>query len=516
MWEKLKDISAMAILPGIVLYFLGFICVEAYLARFGINSFDFVNTKFIVAGIFPAICLGISLLSALYVTSRILSDHLFSLPKWRERYLFYVSTLPAMLLVAIALQQILKAGEFVASSVSASGPTTHRPLILPLPEPLGTILMDGIFFFLFFLFLALIGLIIGLIIVAARKVSGRSARVPPVPAPQPASPSTNPRNSVAQMTGPATNVYLARAVIIGDLFFGCMLMSLLVWSWQQLRDEAFNFQSFREPQDVTLGIMFAWLTITITVFSVEVLLAQRIPGTPFAPGFATDFIKRIQDPQVLYGTFTGFILPLVAAVFLFGAPIYPRIPFSMGGGEPRQVVLKMKSPDAGFDCKTFFLIGESNQFFFVVEPKTDKTPGRALQVSKDQVGYVQTRVGVEGDVPFGDQPPPPGPVECYRIRTYYSGQSNVKFTVFMNDIQVGDYSSGGVTFDITRFIKPGPNKVRIAWTVDPKMAYLGDLAELIIEVKQGTEWSPLIARGVTALDTKAGEITSTIQGLVEK
>jgi len=76
----------------------------------------------------------------------------------------------------------------------------------------------------------------------------------------------------------------------------------------------------------------------------------------------------------------------------------------------------------------------------------------------------------------------------------------------VNDVQVGAYSSGNATADITGFIKPGANKVRIAWTTDPNM---GSYAELIIEVKQGERWSPLITRNVMQT-TKAGETTSTI------
>jgi hypothetical protein len=76
----------------------------------------------------------------------------------------------------------------------------------------------------------------------------------------------------------------------------------------------------------------------------------------------------------------------------------------------------------------------------------------------------------------------------------------------MNDVPVGAYSSGGATADITRFIKPGQNKVRIAWTADPTMTFH---AKLIIEVKQGEAWSPLITREVTKT-TKAGESNPTI------
>jgi hypothetical protein len=108
--------------------------------------------------------------------------------------------------------------------------------------------------------------------------------------------------------------------------------------------------------------------------------------------------------------------------------------------------------------------------------------------------------------PIVSPPASAGPVESYRIRTLYLIGTNVEFSVFVNDVQVGAYSSGNATADITGFIKPGANKVRIAWTTDPNM---GSYAELIIEVKQDERWSPFITRNVMQT-TKAGETTSTI------
>jgi TIR domain len=103
--------------------------------------------------------------------------------------------------------------------------------------------------------------------------------------------------------------------------------------------------------------------------------------------------------------------------------------------------------------------------------------------------------------------PSAGPVQSYRMRTWYGPMTNVEFSVFVNDVQVGVYSADGVTVDLTRFIKPGANKVRIAWTPDP--TNLGSHAVLFIEVKQGERWSPLITREVYSF-TQAGETVTPI------
>jgi TIR domain len=99
----------------------------------------------------------------------------------------------------------------------------------------------------------------------------------------------------------------------------------------------------------------------------------------------------------------------------------------------------------------------------------------------------------------------------YRIRTDYFAwlnPPNVEFSVFINDMQVGAYNSGGVIADITRFIKPGVNEVHIAWTADPNMDERYH-ATLLVEEKRGKEWSTVITREVNR-GTKAGETTSHI------
>jgi hypothetical protein len=137
----------------------------------------------------------------------------------------------------------------------------------------------------------------------------------------------------------------------------------------------------------------------------------------------------------------------------------------------------------------------------VTSPATDRVPTSRPSTSPIKEPPPQP----SGGLPTTQPPPsmsasivsaPPsaeGPVELYRIRirTDYWRPSNVEFSVFVNDVQVGSYSSDRATADITRFIKPGAHKVRIAWTADPNM---GIYADLIIEVKQGERWTPLITR----------------------
>lgn len=105
-----------------------------------------------------------------------------------------------------------------------------------------------------------------------------------------------------------------------------------------------------------------------------------------------------------------------------------------------------------------------------------------------------------------------GSVEPYRIFSYSVGDNTVEFSISINNVPVGSYSSSFVTADITRFIKAGENQVHIAWTADPKMVSRG-FALVEIQVKQGDDWSSIITRKVTK-DTQAGESTARLQARV--
>jgi hypothetical protein len=140
-----------------------------------------------------------------------------------------------------------------------------------------------------------------------------------------------------------------------------------------------------------------------------------------------------------------------------------------------------------------------------------KTPAPDQGSTKEQVTHPSgVSPPMQSPVPQQAEPiaslPTAGHIEAYRIRTNYLGPSNIEFAVFVNDVQVGDYSTDGAIADISRYIKPGLNDVKITWTGDPNM---GPYAQLIIEAKQGEQWNAIITRQVTK-NTKAGESTAHI------
>jgi hypothetical protein len=59
--EKITAASQYIVVPTLALYLLGFLCINAFLSRFGIVDFDIVNARYLIAGVFPMFGLGISL-----------------------------------------------------------------------------------------------------------------------------------------------------------------------------------------------------------------------------------------------------------------------------------------------------------------------------------------------------------------------------------------------------------------------------------------------------------------------
>src|SRR5215469_14225167 len=122
----------------------------------------------------------------------------------------------------------------------------------------------------------------------------------------------------------------------------------------------------------------------------------RFFGTPIQWNW--DLSRISIAPFQAGGSIQVAIVPMLVAVFAFGATIFPRIPFGMGGGGPREVILKTKLPSDPFEGKKLLLIGESNQFLFLVEHTP--TGGRALQLNKDAVNYLEIKNDSSGAQPL--------------------------------------------------------------------------------------------------------------------
>ncbi len=171
-------------------------------------------------------------------------------------------------------------------------------------------------------------------------------------------------------------------IIIGDVVALSFLLILVFWSLSVLRYYRFDFDSLSEKPALPDELMFAWMYST--TFAMLVFLSWG----PLRKGqISFDFSQVLKHPFTTPGTLQQVVAPLLLALFAFGATIFPRIPFALGGGAPRQVVLHSKLQPDPFNAETVYLIGESNQFLFIAQNTLHKD--RALQVNKDSIFYIE-------------------------------------------------------------------------------------------------------------------------------
>ncbi|MDE1925546.1 MAG: hypothetical protein KGH79_05275 [Patescibacteria group bacterium] len=107
--EKLKDVASVVLVPTLVLYFFGFIAVTAYLSRFGIVTFDILNSRFLIAGIYPFISLASAVYLAWFLANKAPLNKLFEENAF-ERQKHSFAFLIIMLGFAYALYAIMSVG----------------------------------------------------------------------------------------------------------------------------------------------------------------------------------------------------------------------------------------------------------------------------------------------------------------------------------------------------------------------------------------------------------------------
>ena len=190
---------------------------------------------------------------------------------------------------------------------------------------------------------------------------------------------------------PKQNWYVSNLLLFLNLLIFCFYIALAIYCYLKLKVEVFDFRSFKEFKPVTDGLILAWLLSSIGMIYLF-LVNMGFPHEQFNLKFATSFFSKYwTDPWTVPWTFQQFIIPVLASLFIFGATIFPRIPYATGGGEPRYINLVMIDSDHPIQDERLFLIGESNQFLFVIATNKEGDEGRALQINKSTVAYIETR-----------------------------------------------------------------------------------------------------------------------------
>lgn len=403
MFEKIKQLSEILLIPVAVLYIFGFLCINAYFARFGIISFEALNSRFIIAGIYPLICLAVVLFLAWRLYSRLPPNRFFERKSWKERYVTHLDFITFLLGSAFVIGLVLRIGEYRAPS--EQGKLLFKPVLgsldfvgekiaqLPLDISVSAnlIIKATLYLFSYSLLIILSGLLLFIIyrwttsfylwlvskgyIVRQGKTEIQKAEIP------------LPTNQEVTVPEPTFNAASTFSILVGDVFILCFYFALFLCSFNKLRVELFDFQSFLHNGSVSMGLIFAWL-LTSTFLVYGFLMSTERP----AEQLKLEFTEHLTDYGKLQWAIQQLVVPILGALVLFGATIFPRIPFMMGGGEPRPVRIFLQEKSYSIASTTAFLIGENNQFFFLVLTGTStEVKGKALQINKSAVVYLETR-----------------------------------------------------------------------------------------------------------------------------
>lgn len=381
MLEKLKTLSQVVLIPAVVLYLLGFICIATFLARFGIVTFDVVNARFLIAGGFPLLSLIVASTISWFLFSNALPmEKFWGARNWRPRYRFYFifasltfggSFSLSTLFTAVSSYTDVSAPEVSPPAYEAFGNTISALLHL-LPEGIARLVVYTAWAIVVILVIGAVLLAGGLLRLILSKY-GRSA----FPS---AAASTEPASTISHQAVAHSSVWIEVLFALGDLLAVSAAAALFFDCAIELRVRIFSFASFDHPQRLDTETIFFWLYGTVSS-----LLLFLVWMNTRVPQLTLDNILRLHPvnlPDVIF----YLIFPVFVSMFVFAVVIFPRIPFAVGGGEPRKVMVRAQGLPTYLAEKPLFLIGESDQFLFLVD--ADASSPNSFQVNKRFVEYL--------------------------------------------------------------------------------------------------------------------------------
>ncbi len=407
MLEKISDASKLVLLPTLMLYSLGFLVVSSYLAKFGFQTFDIVNARFVIAGLFPAISIGIAVYLGVDLRTMLMNCPPFNYQRsaaiarlkafffYIARYILIRTAVISFLTAHYVSSSPLKLRSFARPNWLFSIDPVDKALLSAISMASGDQYFVGVFLWLFWRVIEL-----SLLVLAVASVRWAYRRLSPVAqatvnqldqsieqAPSgELSPlettETIPRSRLPKLFSSITAI----AMGVCETIIVVSAMSGVVWSIAEIAFASAgpdNISSLTANTPDSFGDAFsAWLLPTVLGIA---FFTELVANKELAPQLDLFWKKMAVNPFLL---FQNLITPLVGSVLIFGVVVFPRIPFELGGGQPRPVTMTIKIPVPHLADGQLYLVGESAQFFFAVE--SDDRMQRALQVSKDNVISVQT------------------------------------------------------------------------------------------------------------------------------
>lgn len=398
MWDKLKDVSSFVLLPTILLYFLGFVCVMSYLSRFGMVTFDMLNARFIVAGIFPLIALASVIYIAWDFFDKLPPSKFFGVENFRSRWLIHLRVFSFLGIATFALFAVMQFGKYRAPFEQTR--LEFRGIFQPydfIADKISLINLSSsvsaefilkLFLYIFsylFLLLLICTLIALLYLVLVRyfpqlQIVTRATENTPTAASSATTAGTRDANAIASMYSGFKDFFVLSADVVIISFY----IALAIYAPFKLGVELVDFHTFVSDRTLGLSLIFAWLYSSVLAIYLF-LVNFEVP----AEQLRLNFTKHVHFGSVQMAMHQ-LVAPLLLSLYFFGATIFPLIPYSIGGGEAREIAVHGRN-NLAFEDEKLFLIGESNGYLFVVGESGGGSDGRSLMIDKTSVAYVEVK-----------------------------------------------------------------------------------------------------------------------------
>lgn len=397
MFDKLQAIARVMIIPTAALYLCGFICLTGYLARFGIVTFDIINARFLIAGLHTLLPISFSIWICWKTYKAQLDKAVWTYAGSFSRFLIYLELIFTPFLAAFAFNALYTAATF--SKMSNPDEFLFDPLgpwdlvgwfLGKVQLGLGTKL--AIYFFVYGS--VVIVPLFALNLIRRQRSATRTGK--------PASLSSTVATSEPNNERPArllTNyaIPVRAGILTLDILAISIMLSAAIYSWWRIRAELLDADTLSH---VAFGsdVLLAWFYTTN--FSILLFLIALPAGSVWPAQLDFSSVGNWLTPFNVAEALHRLAAPVLAAMFLFGASVFPRLPVAIGGGMPREISLVLKDPNRRLTVGRKFLLGESSQFLFVAQVHGNER--RAYQINKDIVEAVETWEEIK-------RPPKPDP-----------------------------------------------------------------------------------------------------------
>jgi hypothetical protein len=260
MFEKISKLSKVFVFLGAILYVFGFITFNSYMSRFGMVSFDVVNSRFIFAGFFSCLSVGVAIFLGWLGEKYWPLTEIFSISKnpITTRLYRYIG-IPFFLFTANnALFLILTLGKSVQRSGNVPITYSHffknGDIVGKYLEGVKTGLPGGFDYPVkwalnVFVYALLVGLVFYFF-------SIRKKNKPPEIKPQI---SNQPQVLPTKEEVPFVPLPAHKLLRVFDITFVIFLLSMSLYCGSRLLSELVDFSSFNEGFDLTNKNVFVWL-----------------------------------------------------------------------------------------------------------------------------------------------------------------------------------------------------------------------------------------------------------------